>query len=140
MLGLAALVILGLTIPLKTQSDVQVAPQIQETPLSSLPSQPNEVQIKQAIEYVANNNGISSEKMIALANCESGFKDICITDTNGKLSCGIFMFQEKTLKGYCPDLSWGKGYIKDSILCAAKVLSHIPMSVDWTVCSYKIVK
>jgi len=79
-----------------------------------------------------------ADQIIALANCESGFRDICIVDTNQKLSCGIFMFQKTILKGYCPNLHWGTGYVADSIECATKMIKDGLLKVHWITCAKQI--
>lgn len=75
--------------------------------------------------------------MIELATCESGVRDICIMDTNNKLSCGIFMFQKSTFLHYCPDLKWHNS-IKDDIVCAERVIRQIGIENDWKTCSKRI--
>ena len=111
---------------------------IQTKTLSSLSVTSSKDEIKSAIRYEAINNGVNPETMIALANCESGFKDICIVDTNQKLSCGFFMFQKTTLKGFCPDLHWGDLYPYDGIVCAARMIKIGLMSKHWVNCSKQI--
>ena len=128
--------IIGAMIPLKTTGDESKAVRLQ-TPLDVLSAQSTKEQIKEAVVFVANNKEIASQ-MIALADCESGFKDICIIDTNKKLSCGIFMFQEATMKGYCPAMEWGTGHVADSIECAAKMIKDGLLKVHWVNCSKKI--
>jgi len=77
--------------------------------------------------------------MIKLATCESGLKDICITDTNNKLSCGIFMFQRGTFQHFCPDLKWNNS-VKDDIICAERIIKKGLMSNHWVNCSRTILK
>jgi hypothetical protein len=109
-----------------------------QDPLESLSATSSKDEVKQAIVYTAKNNGVDPEIMIALAGCESGFKDICITDTNNKLSCGFFMFQKTTLKGYCPDLHWGDLYPADGIICAARMIKQGLLKAHWVHCAKSI--
>jgi hypothetical protein len=109
------------------------------TALNTLTENSNSWQIKQAIGEVAINKE-RAEIMVKIAECESGFRDVCIIDTNGKWSCGIFMFQESTLKMFCPDLKWGKGEVKDNIICASRVMSGSISVIKkhWVNCSIKV--
>lgn len=86
---------------------------------------------------VSSYNSKYGETLYALANCESGFKDICITDTNGKLSCGIFMFQRDTFYGFCSG-NWLNPI--DELKCADKMISNGLMAVHWKNCSKQILK
>jgi len=76
-----------------------------------------------------------SELLSKLANCESGFKNICIVDTNEKLSCGIFMFQKATFYGNCEG-KWLNPF--DQIDCAIKLIENGKLKVHWVNCSKKI--
>ena len=137
---IATLAILGLMIPSKTTGDVSTAMVQKKTPLDVLTVSSTPDEVKEAIVYAAHNTGADPEKMKAIANCEStGYKDICILDTNNKYSCGFFMFQEATLKRYCPDLNWGKEYPADNIICAARMfaMSINVIKSNWVTCSQK---
>ena len=140
MLILAGLVITGIAIPITISSNQSKALQEPLTALNTLTNDSGDIQIKQAISEVANKYGVEKNTMIALAECESGFRDICIIDTNGKWSCGFYMFQESTLKHFCPDLKWGKGHIKDNIVCAGRMIKQGIMSIHWVNCSKKILE
>lgn len=70
-----------------------------------------------------------------LANCESGFKDICIVDTNGKLSCGIFMYQKSTFNHFCKG-NWLNPL--DQLKCADNMIHNGRLKLDWVNCSKKI--
>jgi hypothetical protein len=131
--------LIGVAIPLESFSDEDKALQTL-SPLDVLDFDQSTERIKQAITFVANNTGIDKNTMIALADCESGFRDICIVDTNGKLSCGFYMFQESTLKHFCPDLKWGQGHIKDNIICAGRMIRDGLMKAHWVNCTNKILK
>ncbi len=127
--------------PLTTHSDWDKALYSPMDALNTLTENSKPWQIKEAI-IQSSENKEQAEIIIRLADCESGFRDICIVDTNGKLSCGIFQFQEDTLKYFCPDLEWGKGKIKDSIICAIRVIreDYKVMKKNWVICSKKIFK
>lgn len=145
---IGTLVLLGIAIPTKIIGDKSEAVKVQKNPLESL-SDTSSIQDKiKAIRFVAINNGVDPELMVRFSNeCEDiGLKDICIVDTNQKLSCGYFMFQEDTLKYFCPDLKWGVDenmkalYLKDNILCAGRVfaLGLDTIKQHWVTCSKKI--
>ena len=97
MVAVAGSVLTGVLIPLTTHSDWDKALHTPMDALNTLTESSNTWQIKEAI-IQSSVNKEQAEIIIKLANCESGFRDVCIVDTNGKLSCGIFQFQELTLK------------------------------------------
>jgi len=136
----ATLAILGLIIPSKTVGDAGTAMVLKKTPLDVLTESSTPDEVKEAIVYAANNTGADPDKMKVIANCEStGYKDICILDTNNKYSCGFFMFQQKTLEYYCPDLRWGKEYPADNVVCAARMFAKSinVIKSNWVICSQK---
>ena len=133
----ATLAIIVLLIPSTIHSDKGNATQILN-PLESLPVNPTATQIKEAIVFTAKNNEVNADTMVALAKCESGFKDICIVDTNNKLSCGIFMFQKATFEGFCPDLQWGDYHVADNILCAGRMIKKGLQAYHWVNCTLKV--
>lgn len=94
-------------------------------------------QIKEAIVFTAKNKGINQHIFSALADCESSYRNICIIDTNGKLSCGIYQFQKDTFNSACPDLKWNNS-IREDIICAARLVSSGAMKDHWKICTDKI--
>lgn len=129
-------------VPLQTTGDDSKAlPTIQKppTPIEALGENPTKKQIKEAVVFVAKNKDINQSTFVALADCESGFKDICIKDSNGKLSCGIFMFQKATFENFCPDLKWNSA-IGDNIVCAGRMVAQGLMRAHWVNCAKKILK
>jgi hypothetical protein len=114
------------------------------SPIESLSVNSSIDEIKQAIVYEAKNNGINPMLMIDLSDCENDFGNKCIVDTNQKLSCGQFMFQEETFEGYCPDLKWEvKDMVfqhpADNIKCAVRMASDTEIiKRHWKNCSVKL--
>jgi len=113
---------------------LQTAP---KTPIELLSEKPTVTQIKGAIVFYAKNNGINQHIFSALADCESSYRNICIIDTNGKLSCGPFQFQKDTFDKFCPDMKWHNS-VKEDIMCAARVVKKGVMADHWKTCSKKI--
>ena len=112
------------------------------SPLDVLTETSSKDEIKQAIVYEAKNNSINPFLMTDLSDCENDFRNSCIVDTNHKLSCGPFMFQENTFKGFCPELEWRvKNMIfmnpADNIRCAVKMASKNINLIrqHWVICS-----
>lgn len=129
----------GVMLPFNNIAGVSKADEF-PNPISVLSARDTIEAIKEAEVYVANNNGINSDIFVRMSTCENqGLKDICIIDTNGKLSCGVFMFQEDTFKRYCPDLTWGKGHLADNIVCAGRVMAKgiEVVQSNWVICSQK---
>ena len=116
-----------------SQKNVVVFADNTGSPNSSLPSyQKTPEGLK---ELVSSYNSKYGKILYALANCESGFKDICIMDTNNKLSCGIFMFQRDTFYGHCSG-SWLNPY--DELKCADKMIGEGRLHTDWVNCGKRI--
>ncbi len=94
--------------------------------------------LKQAISFYSQQYGFDTTILTPLASCESTFRDICIIDTNGKLSCGMFQFQKATMEKYCPDLKWHHS-IKEDIICAGRMVKDVNvLKANWFTCSRKI--
>jgi hypothetical protein len=96
--------------------------------------------IKGAISFYGNQYGFQTKILTAIASCETTFRGLCIIDTNGKLSCGIFQFQKATFHRYCPDLQWNYS-VNDDILCAERMIGEGGMDIvkkNWVTCSAKI--
>jgi hypothetical protein len=114
---------------------------IQINPISSLSVNSSIEEIKRAIVFEATNNSINPFLLLDLSDCENDFRNSCIVDTNQKLSCGQFMFQETTFKEYCPDLKWEvKDMIfqnpADNIECAVRMARDIKLiRQHWVNCS-----
>lgn len=88
------------------------------------------------LSHLVSQYGLDSV-LIPLANCESTFRDICIIDTNGKLSCGMFQFQKTTFERYCPDLKWHDS-VKSDAMCADRMIVKGLLKENWKTCSKKI--
>lgn len=73
--------------------------------------------------------------LVKLADCESSYRNICVIDTNGKLSCGMFQFQYDTFKRYCTG-NWRNGL--DQTRCADSMIKQGLGRDNWTVCWNKI--
>ena len=75
-------------------------------------------------EVVASNDDYKglNDVLYNLAKCEDGFHNQCIIDTNGLLSCGVFMYQQKTYERFCEG-NYGDKNIRQQTECAAKMIS-----------------
>lgn len=94
--------------------------------------------LKWAISFYSQQYGFDATILTPLAECESTFRDICIIDTNGKLSCGMFQFQKTTMEQYCPDLKWHHS-IKEDIMCAGRMIKSVSvLKANWVTCSKQI--
>lgn len=114
-------------------------PQIQKLVPSD---KPTPRAIKQAISLYSEEYGYDAKILTQLASCESNFRSICIVDSNGKLSCGIFQFQKSTLEQYCPDLKWNST-VNEDIMCAGRMIKEggsDTLRAHWTTCSKQILK
>lgn len=98
--------------------------------------QPKERTIKEAISWYGEQYGYDTKILGSLAFCESTYRDICIIDSNGLLSCGPFQFQKSTMKLYCPDLKWNDS-VKNDIMCAGRMvkLGMDTVKSNWVTCS-----
>jgi len=111
------------------------------SPLDVLTDTSNKDEIKRAIVFEAKNNGINPFLMTDLSDCENDFRNSCIVDTNYKLSCGPFMFQETTFKQYCPELEWRVENMifmnpANNIKCAVKMAQDVKLiRQHWKNCS-----
>ena len=73
--------------------------------------------------------------LFKLAQCESGFKDKCIIDTNGLLSCGWFQFQKRTFYHYCEG-DWKDP--DDQTKCAIYLIQKGRGPYEWVNCWKKL--
>jgi len=72
----------------------------------------------EVLAFISEINGLD-EILYSLAQCESGFRNICVIDTNNKLSCGLFQFQKSTWDAYC-EKEWLSN--SDQIKCAGQLV------------------
>ncbi len=79
------LALMGTFIPLTTSGDISTAVQVQQSPLSSLPTNPSPEQIKSAIVYLSSNMGVSANDILKTLICESGLRYNAKGDWNGKV-------------------------------------------------------
>lgn len=95
-------------------------------------------EVEYAIKRVLASQGANKQEettMLSLAWCENSFRENCIPDTNNKLSCGAFMFQETTFQQFCKG-EWGN--TKDQTRCALDMHRKGLTPVHWVNCSKKI--
>ena len=96
---LAALVIIGIAIPLHIKGDRSEAMQLSLNPLSSLSATSTVIEIKLAIDYVSEKYGLDKAALYTTIQCESGFDNSKIGDHG--LAVGIAQFHPDTFKRFC---------------------------------------
>jgi hypothetical protein len=113
---IGTLMLLSIVIPLKITGNICKAPQLKETPLSSLSETPTKEEIKEATVYIADKYLIDKSQLLTTIQCESSFKYNAIGD-NG-LAIGVAQFHKPTFDRFC------KGEYtstKDQLKCMAEM-------------------